>query len=238
MVDTNYQNWFRNRRAKARAVEGLEAIRLNELYRNETDIAVILETLCVESSSQLGPGHDDRPTQIVSIKPADRVQDPKMESIDKQIRDDSNLNSRTTFHDNMMDTSVPSRHHTGSNKSTNLVNEEVESQDKIPHEIATSQIEGKQSQGNIIPSGLARSSVPKPSIINRIKAYVEDLTQETWDWWPLKPCHRELDSGHVQIKWHCVSTDRSSVYTLLIQESGRHWVMSMLQPSTKQMLLS
>ena len=222
MVDNNYQNWFQNRRAKARYVERLESTRLNETSRNETNSAVSLETSCVESSSQLDPGHDGHPTQMVSIKPEDRRQDPKVETIDKRIRVDSNLNSRTAFDDNMRYTSVPSRNHTGSNKSTNLANDESGSQDRIPHEFATSLIEGKQLQGHIIPSGLAIISVSKTSIIDRIKANVEDLTQETWDWWPLKPCHREVKPGHVQIEYHCVSADRSSVKILLIQEFGRH----------------
>lgn len=38
-----------------------------------------------------------------------------------------------------------------------------------------------------------------------IKCYIEHLTNQSWDWWPLKPLYRPLKSDEVRIQWSCVS---------------------------------
>ena len=43
------------------------------------------------------------------------------------------------------------------------------------------------------------------TISNFIKRYVEDLTGESWDWWPLQPSFRPLRADEVRVKWCCVS---------------------------------
>lgn len=42
------------------------------------------------------------------------------------------------------------------------------------------------------------------SVVNYLKGIVEDLTGETWDWWPLKPRMRALGKGEVRLRWECV----------------------------------
>ena len=73
----------------------------------------------------------------------------------------------------------------------------------------------KQSLAIVLPRGLAITPVPKLSVTDRVKEYVEDFTQVSWDWWPLKPCHRAVEPGLVRIKWNCVGADQSSVRDLL-----------------------
>ena len=43
------------------------------------------------------------------------------------------------------------------------------------------------------------------SLINSIKLYVEYLTGELWDWWPLRPSLRQLLEDEIRVLWHCVS---------------------------------
>jgi hypothetical protein len=43
------------------------------------------------------------------------------------------------------------------------------------------------------------------SLLNHLKGIVEDLTKETWEWWPLKPRMRPLASGDARLRWDCVS---------------------------------
>ncbi|KAL6722351.1 hypothetical protein ACLMJK_001458 [Lecanora helva] len=38
---------------------------------------------------------------------------------------------------------------------------------------------------------------------NRAKGYVEDLTTESWDWWPLKPRLGPLKPDEARIQWRC-----------------------------------
>jgi hypothetical protein len=59
------------------------------------------------------------------------------------------------------------------------------------------------------------SSIPKEhvwasqeqdlSVANRVKAWVEDSTQVSWNWWPLKSRKRMLRDGESRIFWKCVS---------------------------------
>jgi hypothetical protein len=42
------------------------------------------------------------------------------------------------------------------------------------------------------------------SLINRFKNVFEDLTEKSWDWWPLEPPKRPLSSEKARVLWHCV----------------------------------
>ena len=42
---------------------------------------------------------------------------------------------------------------------------------------------------------------------NSMKLYVENLTGERWDWWPLCPSFRQLRQDEIRIQWYCVSDD-------------------------------
>jgi hypothetical protein len=42
------------------------------------------------------------------------------------------------------------------------------------------------------------------SLMNRFKCVFEDLTKESWDWWPLEPPKRPLPSEKARVIWHCV----------------------------------
>lgn len=43
------------------------------------------------------------------------------------------------------------------------------------------------------------------SLSNRLKRFVEDHTEENWNWWPLKPKMRVLKSNQTRLHWRCVS---------------------------------
>jgi hypothetical protein len=43
------------------------------------------------------------------------------------------------------------------------------------------------------------------SFSNRLKGIFEDLTQESWEWWPFKPRKRSLHRGEARLLWSCVS---------------------------------
>ena len=45
------------------------------------------------------------------------------------------------------------------------------------------------------------------SLSNRFKATVEDSTRCPWDWWPLKPRTRGIQTGYARICWRCVSNN-------------------------------
>ena len=51
---------------------------------------------------------------------------------------------------------------------------------------------------------------------NRMKTYVEGITQESWDWWPLEPVYRSLKSDEVRIQWRCVCLLRNIVNKILL----------------------
>ena len=40
--------------------------------------------------------------------------------------------------------------------------------------------------------------------LNAIKLHVEALNGDSWDWWPLKPSFRRLESDEVRVVWRCV----------------------------------
>lgn len=42
-------------------------------------------------------------------------------------------------------------------------------------------------------------------LVNSIKIWVQSLTRESWDWWPLHPSFRRLREDEVRIKRYCVS---------------------------------
>jgi hypothetical protein len=43
------------------------------------------------------------------------------------------------------------------------------------------------------------------SILNKFKIIVEELTEENWHWWPLRPKMRMLQKGQTRVHWLCVS---------------------------------
>ena len=43
------------------------------------------------------------------------------------------------------------------------------------------------------------------SLSNKIKAFIEDHTEETWNWWPLRARMRELHDNQTRLYWRCVS---------------------------------
>ena len=42
-------------------------------------------------------------------------------------------------------------------------------------------------------------------LANSIKIWIQSLTRESWDWWPLHPSFRQLREDEVRIKRYCVS---------------------------------
>ena len=42
-------------------------------------------------------------------------------------------------------------------------------------------------------------------LVNSMKIWVQSLTRESWDWWPLHPSFRQLREDEVRIKRYCVS---------------------------------
>lgn len=43
------------------------------------------------------------------------------------------------------------------------------------------------------------------TLVNSVKIWVESLTRESWDWWPLYPSFRRLREDEIRIKLYCVS---------------------------------
>lgn len=48
------------------------------------------------------------------------------------------------------------------------------------------------------------------SLSNQIKAFVEDYTEENWNWWPLRARMRELQINQTRLHWRCVSIHSTS----------------------------
>ncbi|KAI9155619.1 Ankyrin-3 [Paramyrothecium foliicola] len=60
-----------------------------------------------------------------------------------------------------------------------------------------------------------------------IKTAMEDMTRETWQWWPLAQPRRPLKPGHVRLVWNCVSEeplrgDKCLVNDLVAQQNCGH----------------
>jgi hypothetical protein len=69
-----------------------------------------------------------------------------------------------------------------------------------------SKLNGLISELDSIPPSRIRISYQDNSgFSNRIKIIIEDLTKETWEWWPLKPRMRPLPPGQAHLHWDCVS---------------------------------
>lgn len=61
-------------------------------------------------------------------------------------------------------------------------------------------------------------------ILNRFKSCVEDLTAESWNWWPFAPKLRLLKRDEFRMGWHCVSLtcyDIQRATHKLRQDSGK-----------------
>jgi hypothetical protein len=57
----------------------------------------------------------------------------------------------------------------------------------------------------IAPDQISIDVIKTTTVANYLKGIVEDVTGETWDWWPLKPRMRTLMEGEVRLSWICVS---------------------------------
>lgn len=69
------------------------------------------------------------------------------------------------------------------------------------------------------------------NLINSIKLYVEYLTGEAWDWWPLRPSLRQLLEDEIRVLWRCVS--HHPLYLnpgLLIPERSRNTRIGQCSP--------
>lgn len=44
------------------------------------------------------------------------------------------------------------------------------------------------------------------SLLNKAKRLVENLTEDNWNWWPLKPRMRRLDEIQIRVNWRSVSS--------------------------------
>ena len=44
------------------------------------------------------------------------------------------------------------------------------------------------------------------SFSNRVKASIEQITQESWNWWPFRPTMRKIQHDQTRVHWRCVST--------------------------------
>ena len=43
------------------------------------------------------------------------------------------------------------------------------------------------------------------NFFNSVKLWVQCLTRESWDWWPLRQSFRPLLQDEIRIQWYCVS---------------------------------
>lgn len=57
-----------------------------------------------------------------------------------------------------------------------------------------------------LPSNLQIMPDTTTGTLDRIKGFIEESTQESWDWWPLRPLQPVIQLGFVRVQWHCVST--------------------------------
>jgi hypothetical protein len=56
------------------------------------------------------------------------------------------------------------------------------------------------------------SSENNLSVLNWVKGFIEDHTEEIWNWWPLQPRMRPLAKDQMRVYWKCVSI---SIYSIL-----------------------
>jgi hypothetical protein len=54
------------------------------------------------------------------------------------------------------------------------------------------------------------------TVMNTLKAWVEDSTQVRWNWWPLEPRKRWLRHGESRLYWQCVGASFTGSYILLM----------------------
>ncbi|CAD6590990.1 MAG: hypothetical protein ASARMPREDX12_004879 [Alectoria sarmentosa] len=116
--------------------------------------------------------------------------------------------SQDKFSENLKIT-LPKESQTEENRSMVSLNSSFERQKE-----QTSQM-GKVDQGQlefpenfcVDPSQFRMhvSNGKEYSLINSIKLYVEYLTGEVWDWWPLHPSLRQLLEDEIRVLWHCDS---------------------------------
>jgi hypothetical protein len=80
-----------------------------------------------------------------------------------------------------------------------------ERNDSIPESTKSKLRSLKRDLDFISPGQIRISYQESSSLLNRLKSIVEELTKETWEWWPLKPRMRPLASGDARLRWDCVS---------------------------------
>jgi tetratricopeptide (TPR) repeat protein len=63
---------------------------------------------------------------------------------------------------------------------------------------------------------LSLSNQDNHSLSNRMKAFIEDFTMLEWNWWPLEPRMRNLNSNETRLFWHCVSRHSTKILKLIL----------------------
>jgi tetratricopeptide (TPR) repeat protein len=63
---------------------------------------------------------------------------------------------------------------------------------------------------------LSLSNQHNNSLSNRMKAFTEDFTMLEWNWWPLEPRMRNLNSNETRLFWHCVSRHPMKILKLML----------------------
>lgn len=60
------------------------------------------------------------------------------------------------------------------------------------------------------PSTITLSDTNSMSWIDAGKCWVENYTQQNWEWWPLMPTQARVPTGKAKLLWRCVSLQRTS----------------------------
>ena len=56
-----------------------------------------------------------------------------------------------------------------------------------------------------LPASIHVCNDEEYTIVNSLKGYIQDLTTESWNWWPLEPRYRHLEPNEARVQWNCVS---------------------------------
>lgn len=68
-------------------------------------------------------------------------------------------------------------------------------------------VQGQQKSPGTLPTDFSQfrvaiSNWEEYNLLNSMKLYVEYLTGEIWDWWPLRPSFTQLVQDGIRIQWH------------------------------------
>ena len=105
---------------------------------------------------------------------------------------------------------------------------------------------GPQTRSKLTAEGTSDCAIPPrkvrikeeddPGCMNWMKSQVEEVTGETWNWWPMRSTVRSLEPDEVRVQWECVSNAESEIQdtTNVRQDLGHvHWTevpLSAAQP--------